>query len=148
MACWRQLYSAQLCGAEAAVWLVSTLKRSKNGKCLQCEAAFFTSTYGTIRSVSSQALTRLICFHFSPRTWRMVLVGSRVRSRKFSGATRSALFTLPHGVHLPAVGLGNGESDTHVLHFAWKNVPFIPFSCPSTVRVTFFKCLVNIPKDV
>lgn len=110
----------------AAAWIVSTLKRSKNGKCLQCRGCVLYERAYTRRagSVSSQALPRLICFHFSPPAWRMVPADRCLRSRRFSVITRSVLFSPPHGVHLPAVDLGNGENESQVLGLSWNNFSF------------------------
>ena len=68
----------------ASAWIVSTLKRSKNGKCLQCRGRVLYEQAYTRRagSVSSQALTRLICFHFSPPAWRMVPVDRCLRIKE------------------------------------------------------------------
>ena len=117
---------ALLATQRAAAWIVSTLKRSKNGKCLQCRGRVLYERAYTRRagSVSSQDLTRLICFHFSPPAWRMVPADRCLRSRRFSVITRSVLFSPPHGVHLPAVDLGNGENESQVLGLSWNNISF------------------------
>lgn len=54
-----RLGSARLGGAKATVWLVSTLKRSKKGKCLQSRGPHALRAHmSSPGSVSSQPLTR------------------------------------------------------------------------------------------
>lgn len=74
------LRSAQLCGVLATVCLVSTLKSSKNGQCLWIRRPCSLRGH---ESGLSQTLARLICFHFSPLTWRILCWWPF--SMKFSG---------------------------------------------------------------
>lgn len=126
-------------GAEAAVWLVSPLKRSKNGKCLQCGAVFFTSPYraGRICFQSDPYETYLLSLSSSNMTdgprWQPFKIKRVQRYRQ-----EVALYNLPHGVHLPVVVLGYGENESQVLWSSRKEeiLTLIPFLCSRTVGAT------------
>lgn len=96
------------------------------GSVYRAGAAFFMSPYEPLGSVSSQALTRLICFHFSAPTWRMAAIPDEGGSVVITTSTR---FNMPHGVDFPAVVLGDGENETQVLEFAWLMLTSIPLWC-------------------
>ena len=59
-------------------------------------------------------------------------------SRRFSVITRSVLFSPPHGVHLPAVDLGNGENESQVLGLAWNDMSFQTIVCVHVACVWHF----------
>lgn len=130
---------AGLCGAEAAIWLVSTLKRSKNGKCLQRGGRLLYGPIwaGRVCFQSDPDETYLLSLSSSNETGGPRTVGSHLkRGDRGSAVASSALFNPRRGVRFAAVQ----RNDIQVPPSPWKNVDFHSIFTHMSRTCDIFKC--------
>lgn len=119
------------------MWFSSMSQRPQSGYCQPLSVlkmgnvyrmgrVLYETIWAWVGSVSSQILTRLICFHFSPLKsdgWPPSAAGWDQGSSEESAG--SGLHSLPHGVHLPAVVVVKNESQVELYSIFHVEIQYI-----------------------